>query len=408
MQATLQQLLAIEATEIRPALGQATSLIAAAFLADKADVFLYDRDIDTLVALGTSATPMGAVQHAHGLDRLPVANGGRLVEVFATGNSYLTAHADQDPQVLPGIKGVLGVRSMAAAPIEVAGVRRGVLALCSARPAYFDQADLEVVQAVAHWVGLVIHRAELVEQIAAQAAEQGRQRAADEILRVVAHDLGNLLTPARGHVDILRRRAESLTPEQVKARAEQAAAALSRLQRFVSDLLDADRLERGAFTILPQAVDLSQLVAACVASYSASSPAIRLHAPGELVVSADPDRLRQVLDNLLSNALKYSPNDTPVEVTVGAQILDEAPRAVVTVADQGPGISPGLLPRLFTRFATGEQSKGLGLGLYIARRLALAHGGTLTVDSLPGAGARFHLSLPLLDPLTTLCPPSIR
>jgi signal transduction histidine kinase len=113
------------------------------------------------------------------------------------------------------------------------------------------------------------------------------------------------------------------------------------------------------------------------------------------VVTADPDRLRQVLANLVANAVRYSPPGAPVLVEVGREPGAEAERALVTVADQGPGIPADLLPRLFERFAPGPGSNGLGLGLYLANRIAAAHGGSLTVDTALGKGTRFRLALPL-------------
>jgi signal transduction histidine kinase len=112
---------------------------------------------------------------------------------------------------------------------------------------------------------------------------------------------------------------------------------------------------------------------------------------------ADADRLRQVLWNLVANALKHSPAGLPVVVEVSRQERESGSWALLTVTDQGSGVPPHLLPRLFERFVKGSGSSGLGLGLYLARRIAGAHGGTLEVHSSPGKGARFDLALPL-DP----------
>ncbi len=119
-----------------------------------------------------------------------------------------------------------------------------------------------------------------------------------------------------------------------------------------------------------------------------------MRTPGYLVAEADANRLRQVLENLLSNALRHSPEGMPVIVEVTTQQRKDTTWAVITVQDAGPGIAPDLLPRLFTRFASEGNTKGLGLGLYLARGIAVAHGGTLTVDSTPGKGASFRLELP--------------
>ena len=402
--ATLERLLELESVGLRPALDAAAQLVAEALGADKVDAFLHDPAIDSLVAVGTSDTPMGRRQHALGLDRLPLANGGRLVDVFRSGTPYRTGHADADPDELVGITRGLGVRSTLAAPLAVGGERRGLLAAASAAPERFTEGDLRFLEAAARWVGAVAHRAELTECLAAEAAAAARGAAADELLAVVAHDLNNLLTPLKGRLDLLRRRAGRLTPEQVAAHAVAAAAAVERLRRFVATLLDAERLERGAFAVALQPVDLAALARETVEAAAPRRGAVRVQAPPELPALADPERVRQALENLLGNALRHSPPGAEVLVEVAAaagpapdaaDAADAAgPWAVLTVADRGPGVPPELLPRLFERFARGPDSRGLGLGLYIARRVAEAHGGALTVETAPGRGTRFRLALP--------------
>ena len=116
---TLQRLLTIDAPELHAALNQASTLICEALGADKSDVFLYDAASTSLVALGTSDTPMGHRQHELGLDRMPLANGGPPVTVFQTGEPYLTGHADQDPDQPRGVIDGLGVRSQLDVPLTV-------------------------------------------------------------------------------------------------------------------------------------------------------------------------------------------------------------------------------------------------------------------------------------------------
>ena len=124
---TLEGLLELPTTEVKVTLDQATSLIAEVLAADKVDLFFHDPASASLVALGTSDTPMGRQQRAIGMDRMPFADGGRAVEVFFTGTSYLTGHADQDPDVLVGVKVGLGVKSMIVTVFEAKTLRRGVL-----------------------------------------------------------------------------------------------------------------------------------------------------------------------------------------------------------------------------------------------------------------------------------------
>jgi signal transduction histidine kinase len=401
---TLERLLELAPAELQPALDAAAQLVAEALGADKVDAFLHDPAIDSLVAVGTSDTPMGRKQHAIGLDRLPLANGGRLVAVFRAGDSYRTGRADEDPDELVGITRGLGVRSILAAPLVVGGERRGLLAAASATAERFSEADLRFVEAASRWVGVVAHRAELTEQVAAEAEAAARRAVADELIAVVAHDLNNLLAPLQARLDLLRRRAGRLPPEQVAAHAEGAVAAVGRLRRFVGTLLDAERLERGVFAVALQPADLAALARETAAAIAPERGAVRVQAPPELIASADPGRLRQALENLLANALRHSPPGAEVLLSVSAaphpppDATDlSGPCVVLAVTDRGPGVPPEVLPHLFERFARGRDSTGLGLGLYIARQVAEAHGGALTVETAPRRGASFRLVLPAIE-----------
>ncbi len=348
---------------------------------------------DTLVAIGASDTPMGLKQRAIGMDVQPLANGGRVVQVFQTGVPFRTGRADRDPGELVGVRKALGIRSTIAVALDVDGQRRGVVAATSAAADAFAERDLRFLEAVSRWVGSVVHRAELTAQIAESAAEQGRRVAAEELVTVLAHDLRNYLTPIKGRLDLLRRRAARERRPADLADSE-AAAGLAHLDRLIGDLLDVARLEQGMFVLSPRPVDLVALVHDAAVTLEGATVGIRVQAPDEVVCQVDPDRLRQALDNLLVNAVNHTPAGASVNLQLTTITRDSEHTAVITVADEGPGIPPELLPRLFERFVAGSGSTGLGLGLYLAKRIADAHGGTLTVDSAPGHGARFALALP--------------
>src|SRR5687767_14988996 len=132
--ATLEQLLASDEVDLHGAPDRACQMVADALRADKVDAALYDSTTDTLVADGTSHNPMSRKQHAIGMNRLPVANGGREVDVFLSGVPYATGQADQDPGQLRGMTEGLGIRSAIMVPLEVAGTRRGVFLASSAQP----------------------------------------------------------------------------------------------------------------------------------------------------------------------------------------------------------------------------------------------------------------------------------
>ena len=278
--ATLEQLLAIEETDLHGALDRACQMVAEALRADKVDAALYDASTETLVAAGTSHTPMGRKQHAIGMNRLPVANGGREVDVFLTGVPYATGQADQDPGQLRGMTEGLGIRSAIMVPLEVAGTRRGVFLASSTQPNFFAEDDIRFLEAVSRWVGMIAQRAELTERIATEAREQGRRVAADELIATLAHDLGNLLAPVKGRIDLLQRRARREDRPRDLRDVEEAARAVNRVVSLVADLLDSSRLEQGLFALNRQPADLVDLVretCAALATEHRADPSRRLH-----------------------------------------------------------------------------------------------------------------------------------
>lgn len=392
---TLEGLLAIQVMDAKSTLDQASQLVAETLNADKVDVFLYEDATDTLVAAGTSDTPMGRQQHALGLNRLAVSNGGSAVAVFQAGRCYRSGHVEDDPDELRGIKHGLGVRSALGAPLEIEGTRRGVLQVHSAQPEQFTAEDLDFLEAVAHWVGMVLHRAELVEHIAHDAAEQARHSTANELITMLAHDLRVPLVPIRGYLGMIRMQAEREGHPGYLPFVAGAQRGLDRVTSMLSNLLDTARLEQGIFALTPEAVNLGVLVRETTDTLRTPTVPVEVRGPDELVVEADPQRVRQALENLLANALRHSPEGVPVVLELSVRADRHQDMAVITVRDAGPGIAPEILPTLFTRFATGGKTGGLGLGLYLARSIAEAHGGTLTAESTPGEGASFQLALPL-------------
>lgn len=391
----LEQLLALPAAELRPTLDTAGQLISELLHADKVDVFLFEQATQSLVAVGTSDTPMARLEKSLGLDRMPLANGGRAVQVYETKAPFMTGRLEEDPDELPGIKHRLGVRSSLMVPLPIGMETRGVLGVMSARKDFFTDHDLRFLQAVARWVGMVAHRVELVQELTKLAVKQARRKAAEELITVLAHDMANHLLPLQARIQLIQRRAaRNQEPEDLRD-ATGAAASLRSLTRLINDLLDVGRLDQGLFNLRPHPVDLTGLVRELAATASTPEHPVRFEGPEELVTVADPDRVRQVLENLVANALKHSPPGRPVSVELRAQSRPEGPWVRVTVSDQGTGIAPEQLPTLFERFTRGPGSMGLGLGLYLARRIAEAHGGTLEVVSTSRAGTCFGLSLPV-------------
>ena len=156
--------------------------------ADKVDVFLFEVERESLVAMGTSDTEVGHRQRAIGMDRQPIANDGPTVRVFQTGEPYLTGRADQDPSQLPGMVEGLGVHSAIDVPLEVGGERRGTASAISRQPDFFSERDLTFLRAVSGWIGMVTQRSEQFERAAVEAERRGERRSADEISRITRRE----------------------------------------------------------------------------------------------------------------------------------------------------------------------------------------------------------------------------
>lgn len=222
---------------------------------------------------------------------------------------------------------------------------------------------------------------------------ESRTVTAEALAAVLAHDLGNLITPIRGRVDLIRRRAAREGRERDLEDAAEAIRALERMQRLIADLVDAGRLEEGLLTIVRQPVDCAAQARAVAEQAGTPSIEVRVDGAETLMLQADGARLRRALEHLVANAVRHSPPDRPVVV----ELRDDGEWAEIVVRDEGPGIAPDVLPGLFERFRTGPGSRGLGLGLYLARGIAEAHGGSLTGRSMPGRGSAFCLSLPIVS-----------
>lgn len=249
---------------------------------------------------------------------------------------------------------------------------------------------------------LEVERAQLLaSEREARATAEAAVRGRDEVLRVVAHDLGNSLSAVLVTTTVLRRIVpEEVAGGQARRRVENIRALVEQMQRLRQDLLDAALLEAGQLTIAPGPSGPSTLVEQSLERYApvAEERSIELIdrvAPGLPRVLADEPRLLQVIANLLTNALKFTPPGGTIEV--GA----ERDSAMVRffVRDTGPGIPPENLERLFDRFWTTRQGNpfGAGLGLAIARGIVEAHGGRMGVQSEAGTGSEFWFQVPVAE-----------
>ena len=247
-------------------------------------------------------------------------------------------------------------------------------------------------------------------------------RRMEEFLGVAGHELRTPLTSALANVQIARRQltrhvegAMPLNSEQLGRLITATEGQLRRQSRLVDDLLDVTRIESGGLRFRPEEVDLSALVRRVVDEQQRlrSDRSIELRLPadeGEARVYADPDRIGQVLTNFLTNALKYSPSETPVEVELALSPEKDVVR--VSVRDRGPGVPAEERDQIWDRFyrvmGTEVQSGsgvGLGLGLFISKSFIVRHGGAVGVDGrVDGRGSDFWFTLPLAQADDALAP----
>jgi two-component system, OmpR family, sensor kinase len=393
--ATIERLLEIPSADLKMALTLACDAVAEALRADKVDAFLIDPTKNSLVAIGTSNQPLSSLQRKVGLDVLPVANGGRVVHVFETKVPFRSGHLTADTGELKGVREVLKIDSKLGVPIEVGGHVRGVLMIASLKRDFFNEHDEKFAVSISRWVGSVAHRAELVEEIGRNAVEQGRRAVAEELVTILAHDLRNFVSPISARLQLIQRRAVPDKREADVRDSEAALKAVRRLNRLIADILDVARIDQGVFRLDLEPVDLGGLAASIATTLSTPSHDVRVAPMEEVVVPADPARVTQCLENIVTNAIRHSPRGAPVTVIVAKKRVEDGEVGTVEVLDEGPGVPSEILPRIFERFSTGSGSRGLGLGLYLAKRIAVAHGGELKVESPPGKGARFCLELPM-------------
>jgi signal transduction histidine kinase len=222
---------------------------------------------------------------------------------------------------------------------------------------------------------------------------------------MIAHELRNPLNSVYLQAQLRRKMLSMPSPpnqQTMQKMVERDERQIQSMVRLLDDMLEVSRARTGKLAVVPVPYDLAASAAAVVDAIqeqaSNSGIALTLAAPATLPMVGDEFRIEQVITNLLTNALRYG-QGKPVTVTVG--VREQVGEAFVSVRDQGMGVKPEDQERIFEQFERTESSaqiSGLGLGLYIARQIALAHQGRLEVRSAPGDGSEFILSLPLPGP----------
>jgi signal transduction histidine kinase len=293
----------------------------------------------------------------------------------------------------------LGLHCRLATPLLLGARSIGMLSLVRRDVDAFSEEEIELAGLLGRLV------ASAVQNIRAYGAER---KTVEELRRLsalradfvslVSHELRTPMAAVIGAARTLQLRWRELSPEQRESFLELIAGETNRLADLIGDVLDTSRIEAGTFSFRFAEVDLGQLVNDAVATAQVGQDEVLLRADVRTPlpeVRGDGERLRQVLTNLIDNAIKYSPAGAEVEV----RAYQEDGRVLIDVSDSGPGIAKEDQKLIFEKFGrvtgAGATRPGTGLGLFIARSIAEAHGGALDVESAPEQGSTFTLELPV-------------
>jgi signal transduction histidine kinase len=324
--------------------------------------------------------------------------GALIEEVLRTGETVyrrdMSDHLYAEEVTLTGI----GLHSRVATPLLLGAKPIGMVAILRKRPDAFEPDEIELATLLGRLVASAVQNIRVFE-LERDTVEELRRLSAlrADFVSLVSHELRSPMAAVIGAARTLQDRWRELSPAQRTSFLALIGDETSRLAILIGDVLDTSRIEAGTFTYSFADVDVGQLVRDTVATVSIGQDEVPVVArtPARLPqVRADRERLKQVVMNLVENAVKYSHAGEEVAVNAWA----ENGQVLVSVEDHGPGIPREHHDLIFEKFGranVGGGKPGTGLGLFIARSITEAHGGTLDVHSAPGEGATFTLALPL-------------
>lgn len=386
------------------------ALIETLEAADAGSLWIYDAREQRLVAKGVAGYDTRTFLRIHLAPGEAISGKAYLTgraELYATPESTAEAMANMTPEnmeyfVLSTV-GLAEPLSAISVPLGIGDVRLGALALLNLRQqGGFTHADLGFLVRVADLVSLAIENARLRTDLEAAQALSEANRLKAEVISVLAHEMRTPLTSIKGYSTALLMEEATFGEETQREFLQIIDEECDVLQDLIHDLLESSIIDAGLLRLEYQPLQLRTLARGITEDFARRSIVHRFlvdFAADFPIVDADPDRIGQVLRNLLDNAVKYSPEGGLVIVR-GEVRPDEV---VVSVADQGPGIAPEHLNRLFEKFfraktGLGQHVVGSGLGLPIAHSIIESHGGRIWADSTLGQGTTLYFTLPRRDP----------
>ena len=327
-------------------------------------------------------------------------------ELISNVSQDVLAHIQVHPDMLEILR-ELALKSYMGVPLIARDRIIGAITFSSVQPSReYTKADLYFAQELARRIASALDNVHLYQQAQAEIRERKNAEEAlresearkDEFISMASHELKTPLTSLKGFTNLLQRRLAKQGDKQALHFLARMEEQLDKLTKLVSDLLDVTKMQTGKLEFREERFFLNELVRETLENLQGTTEThhLQLEEVTDVQVSGDKDHLGQVLINLLTNAIKYSPEADTVIVRVSA---DEH-NAIVSVQDFGIGIEETHQEKIFERFYqvnddTEKTFPGLGIGLYISSQIVRGHHGLLWVESAKGAGATFYVSLPL-------------
>lgn len=385
------------------------SLIETLPAADAGVILLYDPTIHRLKTVATQGYNEQIMQQLHlavGESLSGKAFQTSQTQLFSTPADTARAMADMTPRnralFHAATIGVQHPLSAVCVPLKAGRETIGVLVLENLRQAgAFEQNDLPFLEAVAELMTLSVENMRLTQALRATQALKEANRLKDELISTLAHEMRTPLTSIKGYTTALLMEDVAFSPATQHEFLQIVDEECDVLQNLIHDLLESSMIDAGLLKLEPQPTLLPRLAREVIAERAHQ---VRKHQfivdfPDDFpIIDADPQRIGQVLRNLIDNAIKYSP-DGGLIVVRGETRPSEV---IVSVSDQGVGIAPEHLNRLFEKYFRIESGLvrhmvGSGLGLPIAHTIVQSHNGRIWAESQPGAGTTFFIALPITN-----------
>ncbi|HWQ12593.1 MAG TPA: ATP-binding protein [Roseiflexaceae bacterium] len=327
---------------------------------------------------------------------VPLTSDLPAARAFRAQQPLFSPHTRYDPALDALFRLSQIANAVLASPITAGARRLGVLTVTAPRAPIFAGDDLALVQLLADQAAVILESRRLLDEAARVRAREEAARLKEDFLSAAAHNLKTPLTTIIAQAQLIDRRLER-TPERPVDRPsiQRIVRESERLRDMVRDLLDATRAEQGRLLGHREPVDVALVAREVAQRHTTPRHPCLVEVNGPVVGLYDRLRIAQLLENLVENAVKYSPEGGPITLA----IWRDAGGVHITVSDRGIGIPSADLPHLFERFHRGtnvddRRFPGMGLGLYICRGIVEEHGGYIVAESRPDGGTTFHVTLP--------------